>query len=68
MDQIRKAMELQTSLNQAAKNKEWERAHVLQQYSQNAERSLVSKLTAYYHVRACVLARERAAGSTLEAL
>jgi hypothetical protein len=51
MDQIRKAMELQTSLNEAVKNKEWERAHVLQQYSANSERSLVSKLTAYYKVR-----------------
>jgi len=48
MEQIRKAMELQTSLAEAVRAKEWERAHVLQQYSANAQQALMAKLKAYY--------------------
>ena len=48
MEQIRKAMELQNALAGAVKEREWDRAHVLQEYASNAERALIAKLTSYY--------------------
>ena len=38
----------QASLAEAVRNREWDRAHALQQYAANAERSLIAKLSAFY--------------------